>query len=146
MPLLGFTVPGHREKILSGEKDQTIRKLRKIPIKVGDHLYLYWHLRQRDCEKLGETNCIECPYITVVFEESYLDSGKPIWRVDRHDTPSIFSGLTLLDHAVLDLARHDGFPDSLSMMRILARVHPHDLNGNTIFQVIRWGRLEKKEA
>ena len=144
MPLLGFTM--FRDKILSGEKDRTIRKLRKYPIKINDRLYLYWHLRQRDCEKLGESNCIECPYITVVFEESYLDSGEPIWRVDRHDTPSTFSGLTLSDHVVLGLARHDGFPDSLSMMRTLARLHPHDLTGNTVFQMIRWGRLEKKEA
>jgi len=54
MPLLGFSV--FREKLLSGEKCQTIRRPRKIPLKVGDRLYIYWHPRQKDCEKLGESN------------------------------------------------------------------------------------------
>lgn len=48
-----------REKILSGEKRQTIRKARKHPIKVGDTLYLYWHLRRKDCELLKVAKCIE---------------------------------------------------------------------------------------
>lgn len=56
-PLLGFTV--FKEKILDGTKTQTIRKLRKRPIKEGDKLYLYWYLRQKDCEKLGESICTE---------------------------------------------------------------------------------------
>ncbi len=52
MPSLGFTVL--KDKLLSHEKCQTIRVPRKIPFKVGDKVYLYWHLRQRDCTKLGE--------------------------------------------------------------------------------------------
>ena len=55
MPLLGFTT--FKDKLLDGTKKQTVRKLRKHPIKVGDKLYLYWHLRQKDCEKLGEGVC-----------------------------------------------------------------------------------------
>jgi len=52
LPLLGFTVL--KEKLLDGSKTQTIRKPRKIPLKVGDKLYVYWKMRTKNCEKLGE--------------------------------------------------------------------------------------------
>ena len=52
MPLLGFTKL--KEKLLDGTKTQTIRKPRKHPIKVGDKLFVYWKLRTKECEKLGE--------------------------------------------------------------------------------------------
>lgn len=52
MPLLGFTKL--KDKLLDGSKLQTIRKPRKIPLKVGDKLYVYWMLRTKNCEKLGE--------------------------------------------------------------------------------------------
>ena len=51
-PLLGFTKL--KEKLLDGSKTQTIRKPRKHPIKVGDKLFIYWKLRTKECEKLGE--------------------------------------------------------------------------------------------
>jgi len=65
VPILGFTV--FKDKILNGEKRQTIRKARKIPIKVGDTLYLYWKLRTRQCELLKAVKCTEA------FRLSYLD-------------------------------------------------------------------------
>jgi hypothetical protein len=47
MYLLGFSV--FKEKILSGEKRQTIRILgKRRPPRVGETLRLYWHLRRRD--------------------------------------------------------------------------------------------------
>jgi hypothetical protein len=52
MPLLGFTKL--KEKLLDGTKTQTIRKPRKIRIKEGDKLFIYWKLRTKECEKLGE--------------------------------------------------------------------------------------------
>jgi len=52
MPLLGFTKL--KSKLLDGTKTQTIRKPRKHPLKVGDKLYIYWNLRMKSCEKLGE--------------------------------------------------------------------------------------------
>jgi len=57
MPLIGFTVM--KSEILNGQKRQTIRKLRKHPIKVGDTLYLYWHLRRKDCQLLKIAKCTE---------------------------------------------------------------------------------------
>lgn len=52
MPLLGFTKL--KEKLLDGTKTQTIRRPRKYPLKVGDKLFVYWKLRTKQCEKLGE--------------------------------------------------------------------------------------------
>ncbi|MDI6826835.1 MAG: hypothetical protein QMD36_06700 [Candidatus Aenigmarchaeota archaeon] len=57
MPILGFTV--FKNEILNGEKRQTIRKARKIPIKVGDTLYLHWKLRTKQCELLKVVKCTE---------------------------------------------------------------------------------------
>ena len=37
----------------------TIRRPRKIPINIGDRLYLYTGLRTKQCKKLGEGICIE---------------------------------------------------------------------------------------
>jgi len=51
-PLLGFTKL--QRQLFSGQKTQTIRKPRKHPIKVGDTLYVYWKLRTKDCEKVGD--------------------------------------------------------------------------------------------
>jgi len=55
--ILGLTV--FKDKILNGEKRQTIRKARKTPIKVGDTLYLYWILRTKQCELLKVVKCTE---------------------------------------------------------------------------------------
>lgn len=63
MPLLGFTVL--KEKLLDGSKTQTIRMPRKRPFKVGDKLYVYWHPRQKDCEKLGESTIIKITTKTI---------------------------------------------------------------------------------
>ena len=57
MPILGFTV--FKDKILDGEKCQTIRKARKVPIKVGGMLYIYWKLRTKQCEMLRVVKCTE---------------------------------------------------------------------------------------
>lgn len=52
MPLLGFSML--KDKLLDGSKTQTIRKPRKHPLKVGDKLYIYWKIRTKEREKLGE--------------------------------------------------------------------------------------------
>lgn len=76
MPLIGFTVM--KEEILSGEKRQTIRKPWKRQIKVGDKLYLYWHLRQKDCELLKVTKCV----FTARVRWSLIRDHKGIARLD----------------------------------------------------------------
>lgn len=74
MPLLGFTKL--KEKLLDGSKTQTIRKPRKHPIKVGDKLYIYWKLRTKECQKLGEgivTQIVRKPIIKIAEEDALKD-------------------------------------------------------------------------
>ncbi len=132
MPLIGFTVM--KDKVKDGRKRQTIRVLRKYPIKVGDILYIYWKLRTKFCEKLREEKCIDEFQIQMAFYENWLNSGKPVWRVDR----IYYDGSVrqLLDFEIEDLARKDGFDDALQMMRWFSKRHK-DLHRKT-FQVIRW--------
>lgn len=53
MPALGFKKQ-FADRVLSGEKLQTIRALRKRPFAVGDKLHLYTGMRTKACRKLGE--------------------------------------------------------------------------------------------
>jgi len=74
MPLLGFTKL--KSKLLDGSKTQTIRKPRKHPLKVGDKLYIYWNLRMKSCEKLGEaivTRVVRKPFCEICHKDAVLD-------------------------------------------------------------------------
>jgi len=75
MPLLGFTKL--KDKLLDGSKTQTIRKPRKIPLKVGDKIYIYWMLRTKNCEKLGEAKItrIERKRFQDITEEDAVRDG-----------------------------------------------------------------------
>ena len=55
MPALSFSV--YRDKLEAGQKAQTIRKMRKYPIKVGDKLFIYWKQRSKNNALLGITEC-----------------------------------------------------------------------------------------
>ncbi len=95
MGLIGFTV--FKDKILSGEKCQTIRLPRKKPLKKGETLYLYWKLRTKECEFLMKVNCSE-----VVIKK---------WKDIKGD---------------LELARRDGFEDLESFQDWFMRYNPTD--------------------
>ena len=74
MALLGFSVL--KDKLLSHEKCQTIRVPRKIPFKLGEKVYIYWHLRQKDCTKLGEgiiTSIVRKKFISLTDTDAELD-------------------------------------------------------------------------
>ena len=75
MPLLGFTKL--RGKLLDGSKTQTIRKPRKVPLKVGDKLYVYWMPRTKSCEKLGEAKVtkIERKWFKDITDEDAVRDG-----------------------------------------------------------------------
>jgi hypothetical protein len=96
LPLLGFTKL--KDKLLDGSKTQTIRRPRKHPLKVGDKLYIYWKLRTKNCEKLGEgiiTKIVRKPFCELNEKDAVLDGfnwfGDLIVALDemhnpRHDT------------------------------------------------------------
>lgn len=84
MPSIGFTV--FKEKILNGEKKQTIRKVGKRVYKKGDLLYLYWHLRRKDCELLKTVMCtvaVKVPYseLSRDHEVARADGFRDAWEL-----------------------------------------------------------------
>ncbi len=64
MPAINFTK--FIDKILSGEKTQTIRLVRKNPIKVGDTLYLYSGLRTKNAKLLKKVRCKDVKKIKII--------------------------------------------------------------------------------
>lgn len=122
MPLLGFNV--FYQKILNGSKRQTIRPLRKKPIEVGDKLYLYWHLRRKDCEKLKEVYCNE--EFLLQFDDGFMIIGT--------DTSKI--NIALTNRQKNNLARKDGFKNMDEMLDWF--YGKYDDVEERIFQVIRW--------
>jgi len=92
MPLLGFTKL--KDKLLDGSKTQTIRKPRKHPIKVGDKLFIYWKLRTKQCEKLGEavvTKIVRKAFCELTEKDAILDGfnwlGELIVAFDKMHDP-----------------------------------------------------------
>ncbi|MBD2039221.1 hypothetical protein [Microcoleus sp. FACHB-672] len=73
MPLISFSV--FKDKILSGEKLQTIRELRKYPIKPGDTLYLWWKSRTPEREFLGEAICTEVLPVEILGSSLTVDGN-----------------------------------------------------------------------
>ncbi len=129
-PLLGFTV--FKDKILDGSKTQTIRKPRKHPIKVGNKLYLYWHPRQKDCEKLGETTCIE--EFTIRLDREYF-LGRYHLTIARFLDPK-WKDMTFSEDGI-DLIHRDGFKDSNEMLAFFSHYPLPE-----VFQVIRWTSIK----
>ena len=64
MPALNFKKQ-FAPLIASGKKTQTIRLIRKHPIKKGDKLYLYTGLRTKHSQKIKEANCISVEPINI---------------------------------------------------------------------------------
>lgn len=63
--MAGISFSVFKDKILSGAKRQTIRAIRKNPIKEGELLYLWWKQRSPEREKLGEAKCIRATSIQI---------------------------------------------------------------------------------
>ena len=106
MPLLGFSV--FRDEVKDGKKRQTIRRQRKQPIKVGDSLYLYWHLRRKDCHLLRKAKCFET-------------FTKP-WRMLKVSE---------------DIAKRDGFKSAAEMCEWFKKSQSA-LSDEALLDVIRW--------
>jgi len=126
MPLIGFTV--FKEKIQNLDKRQTIRKLRKHPVKVGDTLYLYWKLRTKKCEKLMVTKCTE-HFLVIISSEYWV--GRQRIRIMKHEKGE---WVPMSYKETVDLAVRDGFKDDVEMLLWFTKRHPL----SQIFEVIRW--------
>jgi hypothetical protein len=76
MPAVSFSV--FRDKIESGAKRQTIRKIRKNPVKQGDNLFLYWKQQAGapHCAKLGEAVCQSITPVFISVDGVNIDNDK----------------------------------------------------------------------
>lgn len=116
MPILNFQKQ-FADKVKNGTKRQTIRKLRKHPIKIDDILYLYTGLRTKNCEKIGQNICNNVEYIEIL-----------------HDGFWILSDKILNDKELELLAEKDGFKDFDEMCKWFSKNHDLPFKG----QVIQW--------
>jgi hypothetical protein len=96
------------DEVREGAKRQTIRKHRKIPIKVGDTLYLYWHLRKKDCHLLRVEKCVE------ILTQPW-------------------GGLKVSEAT----ARNDGFKSAEEMCEWINKTYDAP-NDKELFDVVRW--------
>lgn len=111
MPLISFSV--FKDKILSGAKRQTIRSLRKNPIKEGETLYLWWKQRSPQRERLGDAKCVKVSDIEIYENEVFINN------------PSFLVGYKeIKDPFELDLfAIADGFDDWDKMKEFFQEAH-----------------------
>ncbi len=102
MPALSY----HKQfapAVEAGQKLQTIRALRKVPVKLGDTLYHYTGMRTKACRRLGVSTCQSANQIDIIR-----------WKGQRgvflQDCPG--GGQRRLGNIEMSvLAITDGFPD-----------------------------------
>lgn len=97
----------HAPKILSGEKQHTIRAQRKKPIKPGEPLELFTGLRTSNVVGLMHTHCTMVQPISIYSLCSMSDFLQGKCGAD--DLVVELNGGKLLQHEVYSLALEDGF-------------------------------------
>ena len=138
MPALDFQ-PRFRRLILLGEKRQTIRKVRKRPIRVGDALFLYGGQRRKGGgNRLMEATCVEASPICIRSFRPSIPRRVPSKNRPRI-RPRLVVGVCLdgehLSRAdIIALARRDGFPGPFGFIRFFVRTHGLPFQG----VLIRW--------
>lgn len=117
------------DKILSGEKRQTIRKAGKKwdKVKVGDKLTLYTGLRTKQCRKLGEAEVESIEDIEIKIGVFYSEA----W----------LNGDSINEDVCKKLAQADGFNSAWDFLEFF-----HDHYGvNFKGKIIRWKNFRKVE-
>lgn len=133
MPALNFKV--FIDKILYGEKCQTIIPKRKYPIKKGDKLFLYTGMRTNNCKKLGEAVCNEI--IPIKFEKTKF------WLLAELKTP--------IDHYIFSwdeitsLVRADGFKGYYDFVDFFIKTYNFKTGDFKEFDIIKWHEFKKGE-
>lgn len=107
MPVLNFKSQ-FVLKIQCREKTHTIRDKRKIPIEVGDKLYLFTGMRTKHCKRI-----LTDPVICTKVEEIEI-----IADADIHAPGAVWIDRQMLDNDEKEqLARRDGFENFADMIR-----------------------------
>jgi hypothetical protein len=124
--MAGISFSVFREQILSGAKRQTIRAVRKNPIKEGETLYMWWKQRSPKREKLGETKCINIAPITIRKDGYSIQSEK------------FFNSGEFTDYLSLSLmAIANGFKDWQELVEFFEKAHGLPFTG----VVIQWDSI-----
>ena len=108
MPAISFSV--HKDKLLSGKKNQTIRRPRKRPLNVGDILHVFWKMRTKQCEKLGVTKIVKIERKRLadlsqedVRKDGFLDKkGLIAWFLKKHGSYSKIGEFDVITFAPLN--------------------------------------------
>ncbi len=132
MPALNFTV--FIDKILSGEKRQTIRKKRRYPIKQGDKLFLYTGMRQKNCRKLGEAMCLKVIPISINLAALFEVGNETCFFVGH---PGDMGNPWPTDWQ-LSLAKNDGFKSWDEFERFFIRGYKMTLGDSFEYDIIQW--------
>ena len=147
MVAIGFTV--FKEKILSGEKTQTIRpysEKRWLSILRNKKLQLYWKLRTKNTEFLKEVVAVEL--FKIMFLEDWDDLGHKVIIVKRTDNAFSAPREDFLFNRserwrdmsvdeIKEMARRDGFDDEFQMFKWFENKYGKDIWGKELM-VIRW--------
>lgn len=127
MPLLGFKQE-FAKLVEAGVKKQTIRALRKVPIRAGDRLVLAEGVRTKNFRRIGEAVCD----VVMACSLHRTAKGNLFWTVEGIRQPT--------SNAVMaGIAKNDGFHDAYELTRWFEENHL-DRKGVEVFigQIIRW--------
>ena len=123
----------------SGRKTQTIRALRKRPIKTGDKLYHYTGMRTKACRALGWSICSAVIDIDIFYD--YLPQGNR----DKIPSAVFFNSRTkgsrsreLQPYEVWALALEDGFLSVKAFYKWFVPVGDFHFMG----QLIKWEGIQ----
>jgi hypothetical protein len=142
MVAINFTV--FQDKILSGEKRQTIRKAARC--KPGDRLQLYTGMRTKQCRKLGDAVCMDV--VGIGLSRSHLEFHEhgsveiPSERMIARDIArpvKLFDVDNIMPH---EFAQIDGFSNLDDMLNFFDRNYGLPFEG----VVITWRDFVPAEA
>lgn len=136
MPALNFKI--FIDKILSGEKRQTIRPSRKYPVKQGDKLYLYTGMRTKNCRKLGESICSKIIPISIKLVDIFGD-GTDINLFIFHRR----SNHSFIFKQAKKLALDDGFNDIDEFNNFFIDTYKIKVGDSKEFDIIKWIDFER---
>lgn len=118
MPIINCQ-PRFAKLIVEELKIQTIRKERKIPIKVGDKLFLYTGLRTKNAKKFAEAECVEIINVIIRDKDVLFLTRYKHWR-------------EFLPVMLNEFAKSDGFKDFDEMKTWFSKTHKLPFSGTII--------------
>ena len=138
MVAIGFTV--FKDKILSGEKRQTIRVYkdkRYRLIKRKKTLHLYWKLRSKECELLKVAELDDIFVIRLyapVYSDFFYSKGTTIGWIHRWDGER---WVKLTPEEIREIVKLDGFSGFQDFYYFFKKTYGDNVY-DMVFMVIRW--------